>query len=264
MACRHTTSEGQSMLHALLSLLLLSPMMADLRPPAPAEGCLDARTVSQMRPLNQSTLLVASDQLRYRIEVDQTCPDLNSSFALLAEAGWVCGQAHEFVQTASQLCAIRSVQSITPKDYALLARAVDQTADGKLLPAIESRSHRGATRGFRGSFDYCFRPSLMRAWAADDDGILVQTSKRRSGGYGAYRLELGGSCPQIAFLPVLKLHSGVGLDLICGNVGDVALLSDDRSAYVSADTLESVRRDNRFVKASERPCQIVAVYPVYE
>lgn len=252
------------MYSALLSLLLLTQAVADPRPQPPAPACLDARSLSQMRQLNLSTLIVASGEQRYRIDVAQACPDMSTGSALLAQDGWVCGQSREFVQTPTQLCPIARVEQITPKDYSQLARAADQSSDGQLLAAVESRGHRRAARGFRGSYDYCLRPSLMRAWAADDDGILIHTSKRHSGGYGAYRLELGGSCPQIAFLPVLSLHSGVGLDLICGNVGDAALLSDDRSASPTADGQSSGRTEGRFAKVSERPCPIVAVYPVYE
>ena len=248
----------------LISLLLLTQATSEPRPPAPAPSCLDARAVTQMRQLSPNTLIVASEERRFRIDVSQDCPDMASGSALLAEHGWVCGQPREFVQTQAQLCPITQVEEITTRDYSQLVRAADHNPDGQLLPTVESRSHRGATRGFRGSFDYCFRPSQMRAWAADDDGILIQTSKIRSGGHGAYRLELGGSCPQIAFLPVLKLSSGVGLDLICGNPGDAALLSDDRSSSPTADGLERGRTESRFAKASERPCPIVAVYPVYE
>jgi hypothetical protein len=250
------------MLQALLSLLLLAgPVSAERAAPGP--GCLDARVITQMRQLSATTLIVASDELRFRIDVAEECPAMDTGAALLATEGWVCGQPREFVQTQTQLCPIRSVEPITPKDYAQLVRAADQ-ASGQLLPTIETRGRRTATRGFRGSYDYCFRPSLMRAWAADDDGILIQTSKRRSGGYSAYRLELGGSCPQTAFLPVLSLHSGVGLDLICGNPGDSALLSDDRPEYRTADNPESVIEKSRFTTALQRACPIVAVYPVYE
>jgi hypothetical protein len=252
-------------MHAvLISLLLLTQATADPRPQAPAPECLDARAVTQMRQLSPNTLIVASDERRFRIDVSQDCPDMASGSALLAQHGWVCGQAREFVQTQAQLCPIARIEEITSRDYSQLVRAADHNPDGQLLPTVESRSHRGATRGFRGSFDYCFRPSQMRAWAADDDGILIHTSKIRSGGHGAYRLELGGSCPQIAFLPVLSLYSGVGLDLICGNPGDAALLSDDRSSSPTADGLERGRSESRFAKVSERPCPIVAVYPVYE
>lgn len=252
------------MLQALFSLLLLSNAAIDPREPAPAPECLDARAVTQMRQLSPTTLIVASDELRYRIEVGDACPDMMSGSALLANNGWVCGRSTEFVQTPSLLCPIRRVEEITPKDYAQLARTADQTVAGQIMPSVETRGRRAATRGFRGSFDYCFRPSLMRAWAADDNGILVQTNKRRSGGYGAYRLELGGSCPQIAFLPVLSLHSGVGLDMICGNPGDSALLSADSPNLPNEERGESTRLESRFNAALQRPCPIVAVYPVYE
>ncbi len=253
------------MLQALLPLLLVtSPTVAE-RSPAPSQNCLDARIVTQMRQLNPTTLIVASGELRFRIEVESACPDMAAGTAsLLAAEGWVCGQGREFVQTAQQLCPIRSVAPIESRDYAQLARAADHANGGETMAAVEVRGTQAAKRGFWGSYDYCFRPSQMRSWAADDDGILVQTSKFRSGGYGAYRVELGGSCPQIAFQPNLTMRSGLGLDLICGNVGDEALLFDDGGSRPIVGDVDFTGEPYRFRAALQRACPIVAVYPVYE
>lgn len=253
------------MLHALLPLLLLASPASAERSPPPAPDCLDARVVTQMRQLNPTTLIVASGESRFRIEVEGACPDMAAgSAALLAAEGWVCGAGREFVQTAAQLCPIRSVQPIASRDYAQLARAADHAHGGETLAAVEVHGKRSAKRGFWGSYDYCFRPSQMRAWAADDDGILVQTSKTRSGGYGAYRVELGGSCPQIAFQPNLRMRSGLGLDLICGNAGDEALLFDDGSSRPIVGDVDFSGEQYRFRAALQRACPIVAVYPVYD
>ena len=253
------------MLQALLPLLLMTSPTTAERSPAPAPNCLDARVVTQMRQLSPTTLIVASGELRFQIEVESACPNMAAgSASLLAAEGWVCGQGREFVQTAEQLCSIRSVAPIETRDYSQLARAADQANGGATMAAVEVREKRSARRGFWGSYDYCFRPSEMRSWAADDDGILVQTSKFRSGGYGAYRVELGGSCPQIAFQPNLKMRSGVGLDLICGNAGDEALLFDDATSRPGVGDGDLNGEQYRFRAALQRPCPIVAVYPVYD
>lgn len=253
------------MLQALLPLLLIAAPTAAERSPAPAPNCLDARIVTQMRQLNPTTLIVASGELRFQLEVENACPDMAAGTAsLLAAEGWVCGLGREFVQTASQLCPIQKVTPIETRDYSQLARAADQANGGETMAAVEVHGKRSAKRGFWGSYDYCFRPSQMRAWAADDDGILVQTSKSRSGGYGAYRVELGGSCPQIAFQPNLTMRSGLGLDLICGNAGDEALLSDDGASRPIIRDAEFTGEQYRFRAALQRACPIVAVYPVYD
>lgn len=253
------------MLQALLPLLLIAAPTAAERSPAPAPNCLDARIVTHMRQLNPTTLIVASGELRFQLEVENACPDMAAGTAsLLAAEGWVCGLGREFVQTASQLCPIQKVTPIETRDYSQLARAADQANGGETMAAVEVHGKRSAKRGFWGSYDYCFRPSQMRAWAADDDGILVQTSKSRSGGYGAYRVELGGSCPQIAFQPNLTMRSGVGLDLICGNAGDEALLFDDGASRPIIRDAEFTGEQYRFRAALQRACPIVAVYPVYD
>ena len=253
------------MLQALLPLLLIAAPTAAERSPAPAPNCLDARIVTQMRQLNPTTLIVASGELRFQLEVENACPDMAAGTAsLLAAEGWVCGLGREFVQTASQLCPIQKVTPIETRDYSQLARAADQANGGETMAAVEVHGKRSAKRGFWGSYDYCFRPSQMRSWAADDDGILVQTSKFRSGGYGAYRVELGRSCPQIAFQPNLTMRSGVGLDLICGNAGDEALLFDDGASRPIIRDAEFTGEQYRFRAALQRACPIVAVYPVYD
>lgn len=249
------------MLSLVVPLLWLAALESPQRMPAPAPGCLDARAVTQMRQVADTTLILATDAQRYRLELAVACPDLDAGASLLATQGWVCGLPREFVQTNGRLCPVSRVDEISTRDYAQAARALDQS-QGSLLTAVETRGRRSAQRGFRGSPDYCFRPSLVRAWAADADGILVQTSKRRSGGFSAYRVEFGSSCPEIAYLPNLTLRSGVGLDLICGNVGDVAELSDAGSGRptIASDEAQGLTPSIY----SRRGCGITAVYPVYE
>lgn len=249
------------MLSLLIPLLWLVSGESPERMPAPDAGCLDARAVTQMRQLSDRTLIIATDVQRYRLELAAECPDLADGASLLATQGWVCGLPREFVQSNGRLCAVIRVDEINTRDYAQAARALDQS-QGRLLAAVEAKGRRTAQRGFRGSPDYCFRPSLVRAWAADADGILVQTNKRRSGGFGAYRVEFGSTCPEIAYLSNLTLRSGVGLDLICGNAGDAAELSGAGSGrpMIASDEAQGLTGSIY----SRRGCAISAVYPVYE
>lgn len=262
---------------ALALLLLLQPAAAEPPAPradAPAPNCVDARSVTQMRQIAADVLLVASASTRHRISLHDACADAAIGASLLAKDGWVCGGgAREFVQTATLLCPIRAVEVVSARDYAQWSRAADMAAataeDTTLLPAVESRGKRKALRGFRGSPEYCLRPSAVRSWSEDGGGLIVHTAKDRSGGNSNYRVDLGGNCPQLAYMSNLSLQSGVGLDLVCGNAGDVALLSREENAPSSGPQTadgEQIPVDrplsSRLSHADTRGCAIVAVYPV--
>jgi hypothetical protein len=241
----------------LLSALI--PLAAE-RAPAPSPACFDARTTTQLRQLDDRTLLVAGGGKYHRIQTEAACPvAADSGAALLARDGWICGGEREFVQTGQQLCLISSAEALSARDYAQQARRSDlsgQGIDGEVMPAVEVRARLGSQRGFRGSPEYCVRPSLVRGWSADGEGILVQTSKRRSGGHGSYRIEFAGGCPDAAYLSNLRLKSGVGLDLVCGNPGDVAVLEADSSVSASIERISATP-----TLATARGCLIAAVYP---
>lgn len=240
-------------------MFALIPLASD-RAPAPAAHCLDARTTSQMRQVDARTLLVSSAGGYHRIVTESECPlPPDGGAALLARDGWVCGGEREFVQSGQELCPIVQVQPLGAREYAQQARRADlqgQGIDGAMQPAVEVRARLSSQRGFRGSPEYCVRPSLVRGWSADGDSILVQTSKRRSGGHGSYRIEFAGGCPDAAYQSNLRLKSGVGLDLVCGNPGDVAVLEPESSVSASFDRISSTR-----TLATGRGCLIAAVYP---
>lgn len=242
-----------------LLLLAIAPIATD-RAPAPSADCLDARTTSQVRQLDERTLLVSADGSYHRIVTEAACPlAADTGAALLARDGWVCGGEREYVQSGQQLCRITEIQTLSARDYARQARRIDlsgQGIDGEVMPAVEVRARLGSQRGFRGSPEYCVRPSLVRGWSADGEGILVQTSKRRSGGHGSYRIEFAGGCPDAAYLSNLRLKSGVGLDLVCGNPGDVAVLEADSSVSASIERISATP-----TLATARGCLIAAVYP---
>ena len=242
-----------------LLMLAFAPVAAE-RAPAPSAACLDARTTTQVRQIDERTLLVAGDDKYHRIVTETACPVASAAgAALLARDGWVCGGEREYVQSGEQLCRITEVQSLSARDYAQQARRIDlagQGIHGEVMQPVEVRARLSSQRGFRGSPEYCVRPSLVRAWSADGEGILVQTSKHRSGGHGSYRIEFAGGCPDAAYLSNLRLKSGVGLDLVCGNPGDVAMLEADSSVSASIDRISTTR-----TLATGRGCLIAAVYP---
>lgn len=238
-------------------------------PPAP--HCLDARAVTQVRQIAPDALLIATSGGRYRLQTEGECSAASEQAALLAAEGWMCGGTREFVQTGTALCAVRAVEALDQRRYAALAKIADQAArDGvAVMAAVESRGKRAAFMGFRGSPDYCFRPSQVQAWSEDGDGIVVQTRKLRSGGHSRYRVELDSNCPESAYLSVLTLRSGFGMDLVCGNTGDVAVFSGDsvgagggfRQTADQDSLLVSERVGRSSIRAVSAGCPIAEVYP---
>lgn len=243
---------------------LIAPLLLfafdEPRPPAPNPQCLDARTVNSVRQLGPQQLLVAAANGRFRLDIAAGCENLSERSALLAENGWVCGNPREYLQAGAQMCAISSLQNLSMREYAQLARDLDtrQLATATQLPEVKVVGKQDAPRRFTGSFDYCVKPSRIRAWSVDDgDGVVVRVNPDQSGGNSAYRIEFESSCPQAAYLSTLSLKSGVGLDLVCGNPGDVALLSKDES-----EPVQDERTQKATSMADRRGCPISAVYPI--
>jgi|CXWL01.1.fsa_nt_gi hypothetical protein len=243
---------------SLVAVLLL--LAADEpRPPAPNPMCLDARTVDSVRQLNPQDLLVSAANGRFRLSLAPGCAELSNGAELLAEHGWVCGNAREYVQAGAQMCAVTGLQSLSMREFSQLARDNDkqQLAGATTLPAVESVGERAAPRRFTGSHDYCVRPSMVRAWSVDPDGVVVRTNAEQSGGNRAYRIEFAQSCPQADYLSTLSLKSGIGLDLVCGNPGDVAMLSKDEYQPTNDERMLHMSSI-----ADRRGCMISAVYPI--
>lgn len=246
------------MVYLIAPLLLLAA--DEPRPPAPDPMCLDARTVQSVRQLNPQDLLVSAANGRFRLSLAPGCANLGDGSALLAEHGWVCGHPREYVQAGAQMCAITSLQGLSMREYAELARNADtqQLAGATQLPEVKVVGKQDAPRRFTGSYDYCVKPSLIRAWSVDGDGgVIVRINPDQSGGNSEYRIEFETSCPQADSLSILSLKSGIGLDLVCGNPGDVAMLSKDESVPVQDE-----RAQRATSMADRRGCPISAVYPI--
>ncbi len=232
------------MFNTLFVLMLTS--VSDVRAPAPQAGCLDARRVTQMQQITSTELLVKTQSARYQLYLADVCNAHEPGTSLLASDGWVCGRSREFVRTPTEQCAITHVEALSADEYASRANDGDATA---AVAQLEMRGNGIEVKGFRGTHQRCFRPSAVRSWSADGDDILVTTSLKRSGGVGSYRIELGGNCPEIAYLGALSWESGVGLDLICGNPGDVAVLTSDFS-WTARRTYDG------------RACRVAAVHAI--
>ena len=245
----------------LISLIFPLLVLAadEPRPPAPSPQCLDARTVSSVRQLGPQELLVAAANGRFQLSLAPGCEELSNGAQLLAEHGWVCGNAREYVRAGAHMCAVTSLRNLSVREFAQLAHDADtqQLEGATKLPAVQVVGKPDAPRRFTGSYDYCVRPSQIRAWSVDDDGVVVRTNPDQAGGNSAYRIEFESSCPQADYLSVLSLKSGVGLDLVCGNPGDVAMLSKDES-----EPVQDERTQRASSMADRRGCPISAVYPI--
>lgn len=252
-------------LHALLATFAL---VAGDRPPAPAPHCLDARAMSDMHALDARQLLIRAGDARYVLVTAGDCPPIDDRAALLAADGWVCGGAREFLRSGDRLCQVQQLRAIDAREYARLARTSDGQSDATLMQPVEARARRGASKGYIGTHDYCFSPSQVRSWSATPDAIIVHTSKRRSGGNSAYRVEFSSSCPEAAFNNELVLRSGVGLDLICGNPGDIAELrrslgqAPGPAVATASPTLTLETGSNSAAAIGVRGCRIQEVYPI--
>jgi len=258
---------------------------------APNAQYIDARAISQMRQIAPNALLVtvggvalvtASDaasnsaSTRHRIDLKSDCDASESGASLLAKDGWLCGSAREFLRTPTQMRGVAGIRTLSAREYADLSRTLDHTRNGErasVLDPVESRASRVAKKaGFRGTAEYCFRPSRVRNWSADAEGFMVKTAKSHSGGFGTYRVELGGSCPEIAYLSGLSWRSGVGLDVIWGHRGDAAVLSqvddietinpDTEQAYSLVVGILGHAQARSTGSIAERGCMVAAVYPI--
>lgn len=255
MHIRHT-----SISLGLLLATIAIPASAQTRSPPPSPDCLDARRMQEVRQVDPRALTVLTDDdRRFRVDLSNDCPVGTGEATLLAQEGWVCGQAREFVRAGEQLCPISGLQTIDAREYAALARAGDQ-AGIATLDTVQVRAER--RRGFAGSYSYCFNPRYMRAWSEDSEGLLVEMSPRRAGGNRYYRVELGQSCPDLYSAPAVSFRSGVGIGLICGNPGDQVLAQPEREdierAYLQGNGIAPRFNPRR---AGTVRCSVTAVYP---
>lgn len=216
---------------------------------APAAGCLDARAMTEMRQASSRTLLVRGQEgRRFRIDLGTDCPDAGETASVLAAGGWVCGGGDEYVRTAEGQCPVAAVAEIDAREYALLARPASR--DMHTLDPLEVREAR--PRGFAASHSFCFNPRYMRAWSEDAQGVLVEVAPKRSGGNRYYRVEFAGACQHLAGAGGIAFRSGLGIGVICGNPGDVA---------VAVDTSRPEEGLLARSPPSRIPCRVLAVYP---
>lgn len=217
--------------------------------------------MQEVRQVHSRLLTVLTDDdRRFRLDLAGDCPLAETGGAtLLANEGWVCGRAREFVRSGQHLCPIAGVQTVDAREYAALARAGDQ-AGITTLDTVNVRVER--RKGFAGSYSYCFNPRYMRAWSEDNEGLIVEMSPRRAGGNRYYRVELGLSCPDLYSAPAVSFHSGVGIGLICGNPGDQVVAQtegeDIERAYLQGNGFAPSFSQNR---AGKVRCSVTAVYP---
>lgn len=257
-------------MEALLLAALIAPAVtaaADLRTP-PAPHCLDARRVERAQVLDAQRMLVAeAGGRRFRLHLAEACPNLGieSSPSLLGREGWICGEGGEFLRAGDWLCPVREVENIDARSYAQLQREADlarvRSAEGETptLERVDVITRSDARRGFRGSYDYCFDPRAVRGWSLGPEGLRLQTSARRSGGFRNYTVELGASCPELQWATSVSFVSGVGIGVICGNTGDRAVSHGEAAAPGLRDGEAFATRTPHL--AALRGCPIRAVYP---
>ncbi|SEK92496.1 hypothetical protein SAMN05428989_1079 [Pseudoxanthomonas sp. GM95] len=231
--------------------LPMSTAFADPARVPPAPQCLDARQITDTRQVDASTLVIASGASQFHtVTLAGECPALEAASRqqLLARDGWVCGGPNEYVQADQQRCPVAAVATIDGKTFAAMARAADQAAGAATLDTVQVVGpQRG--QGFRGSPSYCFAPRYVRSWASDPQGLLVEVSRRHPGGHGWYRVELAGSCPELARSPEVNFRSQMDIGMICGNPGDVVLPTARPEGFHNSG-LGGIS------------CQVGAVYPV--
>ena len=257
---RRTTSRG-----ALLAIAWCCAVGAQAREPAPAPGCLDARSVEKVRASPSGMLLVAAQARRFALSVDAACAaQMPEPDGLVAEDGWICGGPREYVRAGAAYCTIRGIEEIDQREYSRRAMQIDRErrrAPAVALAPVEVNATRRKSRlQLRGDPDYCINPAAVRGWQFDGNDVVVQTSPRRAAGRRAYRLELITACPELTWLSVLTFRSGVGIGLICGNPGDRVIGSHPASLAGSTTPgeIEGVKARS-FTAAGG--CEVTAVYP---
>lgn len=245
-------------MHKILPLALLACAVLPIPPGisqtprvAPAPQCLDARRITDTRQPDDRTLVIASGAGQFhRLTLADACPgvEMARQSQLRAREGWVCGGPDEYVQADQQRCPLAAVTPIDGRTFAALAREAERVNGVATLDAVKvTGPQRG--QGFRGSPSYCFAPRYVRSWSSDPTGLLVEVSRRHPGGHGWYRVELAGSCPELARSPEVDFRSRMDLGMICGNPGDVVVATARSEGFADSGL-------------GARPCSVAAVYPV--
>ncbi len=256
-----------------MALLGAAPSLASEAAPQrqpPQPHCLDARGITAMRqPDPRTLLLTAADGSHHQLGLDRDCPGLEHAehAELLGRDGWICNSRDAFVRTGGMQCRVTSVAMLDARQYAARLRASEHDAVATLDRVEVHGQRRQGWHGFRGSYDYCFNPRDVRSWSEDPEGLLIETSPRRSGGHRWYRVELASHCPELDSSPSLQFVSGVGIGLICANPGDSVVASrDTMGAFAGSkglpgvDNLADPARAASPIASGIR-CEVAAVYP---
>ncbi|TDK21035.1 hypothetical protein E2F46_15145 [Luteimonas aestuarii] len=241
-------------------VFLSAALAAESREP-PAPHCADARAIEESWQSDERTLVLRlANDSRYRVDLGEARPAATTGgeLRLLTHGGWLCGHPDERVRAGEAgLCRIAGVQAIDAKTFAGHARQA-RLARGVDLDHVTVSAPR--SRRFSGSPSFCLDARHVRSWHEDGDGLVVEVSPRRSGGYRRYRVELTGTCPGLVRAEGLRLESSLGSTTICGNPGD-------RVVPVSA-SIEQFAGD-RFRRVVDLPtpllargCPVQGVYPL--
>ena len=244
---------------------------------APEPHCLDARQVSGMYQSDEHSVVVASGQSYYRLQMASSCPGLTQdpALTLVAPQGWACGRANESFIGSQLRCPISKVEQIDSRQYALVARQADRSPATNTIEAVQVSALAGTNRarryahGLTGTADYCFNPTQMRSWSETPAGIQVQVSPRGNAGNSTYMVELVGHCTVLNSSPALLFRSGLDTGAICGNTGDRVIALRDTfidgtqpaRAYTGMIPANAIGAGAGSAVAGQ--CMIAAVYPIH-
>jgi hypothetical protein len=240
-----------------LVLVGLCASAAMAREPKPGQTCMDARDMLRSVTISPQLVTVATSTGAYRIDLAAHCEmPPGAELSILAREGWVCGGEREFLRAGDALCPIKEVQPIEYRDFTRLthlAAGRGGQGDVTILDEVEVIG-KPSRRGFIASTEYCFDPGSLRGWSKEDGAVVVETSPRRAGGNRHYRIELAGTCSDLAGAHSIQFRSGVGIGVICANPGDTLIVLDSRSGLFAGRTRSSL--------ISGAGCAISAVFPI--
>lgn len=108
----------------LLSILLLGSSIS-LAMPASAETrsvvCLDSSRVRNWIVLNDETLLLDAGSNKYRVSLQQSCINLDTSPTLQFKGdpitGRICGSSLDAIRIQGELCRISKIEKIDKQTY---------------------------------------------------------------------------------------------------------------------------------------------------
>lgn len=213
------------MLYAFVVAVALSVAAGEVRAPAPAAHCLDARAVSEVWWQSPTQLLVATGEKLHRVRTSMECPATAAGGSLLARDGWVCGTGGEFLQSSDLRCPISAVELLDPS-----------AASRAMRDRRHAESRVGATplqQAFDGSIDHCLDPTRMRSWSVDGNDLIVTTARAGSTGPTRFRITLVGNCPDAQVRDMLYWRSATGSGRICGVPGEFAVFTSQHTGVVN-------------------------------